>query len=419
MSLTVLYAAAHGGYADERAPLGGGAAVCDRLAEQWGDTKPFDLVLLGPREVMGASAPRAADLVSLGERGYARFCRVFERAATAAILRHDPASTVVLANDISEGPDFRALHAAGFRVFTIYHVDVVAYISAIYARNLVSPSTLALMHGLVRSAPLPDIVRLVFDKQLASVECSEGLIVPSAAMKETLLASYPGAEAERIHVVPWGCWDHGFDDAAIAAEATALRSEYHIPDGALVLLALSRISPEKGQDLLLKALLYLERSAGLPDRPLFFFVCGGAAFMQGRRFEANLRRIAAQFRRVRIEFPGHVTGLRKQAFFAIADLYTFPSRHESYGLTLLEAMRAGLPAVCLDSAGAREIMQPDFGATVSDPAKLDEALQALLGGDELRAQCAAAAREFALTQRFESAAARIATLLQHGRLPPA
>ena len=37
-------------------------------------------------------------------------------------------------------------------------------------------------------------------------------------------------------------------------------------------------------------------------------------------------------------FPGYVTGERKRAFFALADLYVFPSRHESYGLTLLEAL---------------------------------------------------------------------------------
>ena len=59
--------------------------------------------------------------------------------------------------------------------------------------------------------------------------------------------------------------------------------------------------------------------------------------------------LAARLKRTRVVFPGYVTGERKRAFFALADLYVFPSRHESYGLTLLEALAAGLPAVCLDT----------------------------------------------------------------------
>jgi hypothetical protein len=70
---------------------------------------------------------------------YAAFCRRFEAAATAEVLRHDPARTAVLVNDISEGPDFGRLAAAGYPIVTIYHVDVVAYVSAIYARQLVGP----------------------------------------------------------------------------------------------------------------------------------------------------------------------------------------------------------------------------------------------------------------------------------------
>ncbi len=99
--MTVLYTAAHGGFARESVPLGGGAAVFEHLVAEWTRTRPFDLTTITPA-VLGSAAPRGADLVRFGEREYARFSRAFERAATEEILRHDPASTIVLANDVSE-----------------------------------------------------------------------------------------------------------------------------------------------------------------------------------------------------------------------------------------------------------------------------------------------------------------------------
>src|SRR5947209_5063139 len=136
----VFYTAAHGGFDAESAPLGGGAAVASQLVREWTRTQPFPFTLLGPG-ILGSGAPTAHDLVRLGELQYARFCRDFERATTAEILKHDPARTVVLANDISEGPSFGTLAARGFRVHTIYHVDVVAYVASIYGRALIQPQT--------------------------------------------------------------------------------------------------------------------------------------------------------------------------------------------------------------------------------------------------------------------------------------
>ena len=69
-----------------------------------------------------------------------------------------------------------------------------------------------------------------------------------------------------------------------------LRREFGVPHDARVLLTLSRISPEKGQDLLLEALLEWERRDDFPQHPLWLFVCGDAAFMQGQRF---LRKFAS------------------------------------------------------------------------------------------------------------------------------
>ena len=339
----ILYVAAHGGPRRESVPLGGGAAIFDHLVDEW-TRAGVDFRTVTPRIPGG-------DLVRFSEKQYAEFCRMFERQATEEILRHDPESTVVLSNDVSEGPDFARLAAAGFRIFTIYHVDVVAYVADIYLRGWLAPETTVRWEKRVRWA-MPPVTRLIWPKQEASVRCSRGLIVPSEGMRDVLARCYPGCES-KVHVLPWGIWDAG---APVPADG--LRAEYGVRTGERVLLTLSRISPEKGQDILLESLLDWD-----PD--LWLFICGAPAYMQGERFFSRLKRLASRFRNTRVIFPGHVTGDRKKAFFSLASLYVFPSRHESYGLTLLEALSAGLPAVCLDTAGARAVMRPEFGAIVN------------------------------------------------------
>jgi glycosyltransferase involved in cell wall biosynthesis len=400
----ILYTAAHGGFSNEAVPLGGGAAVFDHLVEEWSGTQPFPFQTITPSILASSDSersPSGRDLVTFSERDYARFCYAFEVAATREILRHDPASTVVLCNDVSEGPDFAALAAASYRLFTIYHVDVVAYVAAIYLRAWIAPETTVRWEHRFRPL-LPRIAKLVWAKQEASVRHSRGLIVPSDGMRDVLLRCYPECPPEKIHVLPWGTWQS--IAPADTTSAHALRAEFGVPENAKVLLTLSRISPEKGQDLLLESLLDW-------DPPIWVFICGGAAYMQGKRFLEKLERLVSRFQRTRVVFPGHITGDRKRAFFELADLYVFPSRHESYGLTLLEALASGTPAVCLDSLGARSVMREEFGAVVPQNG-LRDAIQRLLDDPELRKKQGTAARAFAATQRFPEQAAKLAGIIK-------
>jgi glycosyltransferase involved in cell wall biosynthesis len=409
-----MYAAAHGGFGGQAIPLGGGAAVSQLLLEEWSRTAPFAVRLLGPA-ILGGQAPSGRQLVAFDEVRYAAFCQQFRQAVTEEILREDPARTAVLVNDISEGPDFARLHAAGFPIVTIYHVDVVAYIAAIYLKNVLAPATLTrFWEGLRRwklDGPAPAILKLIFAQQRASLVYSRAVVVPSAGMKKVLLECYPETPADRIHVLPWGA------PPLAGRPDEGLRAEFGVPDEAAVLLCLSRISPEKGQDTLLEALREWEESGEFPQRPVWLFICGEAAFMHGRRHLERLRRLAGRLRRVRVVFPGYASGGRKLGFFAMSDLYVFPSRHESYGLTLMEALSSGLPAVCLEHQGSREVMQPSCGVMISGQDRrgvrtaLWHEIAALLADRERLAGMRTAARGLAASQPFSRAAAELAELL--------
>jgi len=414
--LKVLYVAAHGGFAGQSVPLGGGAAIFNLLTEEWSRARPFDLELVTPA-ILGSSAPSGRQLVSFSESQYAAFCNAFREAATSEALRHDPASTAILVNDIAEGPDFERLARAGFRIVTVYHVDVVAYIASIYLRGWIRPEFLAHLWERLRSGPVrtlaPSIVRLIFEQQHASLRWSARVVVPSADMRSILLRCYPSTPPELVEVLPWGCPSVPPFSADSDRELEELRAGYGIEPDARILLCLSRISPEKAQDFLLEALLEWERSSSFPRQPVWLFICGEAAFMHGRRYERRIKDLAARLQRVRVVFPGYVTGARKRAFFRLAHVYLFPSRHESYGLTLVEALGAGLPAICRDHAGARQILSPQFGVRVQGSGRTAraayiDALGTLLADEPARAAMASAAHEWARQRPFAASAATLA-----------
>jgi glycosyltransferase involved in cell wall biosynthesis len=334
VSLEVLYSAAHAEFPDTE-PLGGGKAVADYLIREWREHQPFALTVLSPKSLgLGLVKP----LAQLSELEYARFCREFERASTVEILKRDPQQCVVLSNDISEGPAFGALGARAYRVATIFHVDVVEYFARFYLRGLVRPETVARFHWF---GVMPDVLRLVFEKQYQCVRHSARIVVPSAPMKEMILRCYPWCAPEKIVVLPWG-------DISVRDAVGPLIPGYSIADDEVVIITLSRLSPEKGVERLLAALPYVDARG----KKLRVFICGGAAYMKGRSYERKLRRLAEKATACRIEFTGHVVGQEKAALLQRADIFVSPSRHESYGLTIAEALAAGCRVISHNHYGA-------------------------------------------------------------------
>lgn len=421
----VVVTAAHAGVSSGRVPIGGGASVVHQLLARWAPAG-LPLTVLGLGRDLGVPGVDyeclpvryppglgADDLVRLNELAYARVCTDFERAATERLLGLPREGLVVVANDISEGPDFARLAAAGIPVVTLWHVDVVDYFCRFYLAGLRPERAAAAWRALGPARRLvPGVLQLVFAKQAACVEHSVRHIVPSAAMRTIVDRCYPGAGA-KTEVVPWGAWDRPAEPSAVAAERAALRGRYQLADDERVLLTISRLSPEKGLERLLLALALGEARGELPGR-LRVWIGGEAAFMMGERYVRRLRELAARLSRVRVDFLGYVSGARKAAAWELADIYVFPSRHESYGLTLAEALRAGVPVVTTGHYSAADLVPPEAGVIVPNapasavPRRLWTALRALLRDDARRERLAAGARRRGADLEFDVAAARVA-----------
>lgn len=66
-------------------------------------------------------------------------------------------------------------------------------------------------------------------------------------------------------------------------------------------------------------------------------------------------------------FVGYLAGEELASAYASADVFVFPSRTETLGLVLLEAMAAGCPVVAANSGGIPDIVTPGENGFLFDP----------------------------------------------------
>ncbi len=83
-------------------------------------------------------------------------------------------------------------------------------------------------------------------------------------------------------------------------------------------------------------------------------------------------------------FVGYLTGRDLGSAFASADAFIFPSRTETLGLVLLEAMAAGCPVVAASSGGIPDIVTSGVNGFLFDPQTGDEG--AIVATERLLAQ---------------------------------
>jgi glycosyltransferase involved in cell wall biosynthesis len=87
-----------------------------------------------------------------------------------------------------------------------------------------------------------------------------------------------------------------------------------------------------------------------------------------------------------------------EAFLWNADLYIHSAITEGFGLTLIEAMACGLPVVCTDGRGNRDLIhegENGFMVGERDPKLLADKIELLLKIDNLRLEMGEKARKFA------------------------
>jgi glycosyltransferase involved in cell wall biosynthesis len=90
----------------------------------------------------------------------------------------------------------------------------------------------------------------------------------------------------------------------------------------------------------------------------------------------NRLALEAHFRGTPTNFVGYLRGKDLATAYASADAFIFPSRTETLGLVLLEAMAAGTPVVAARSGGIPDIVTDGINGYLFDPSQEDGAITA-------------------------------------------
>ncbi|MCL4078790.1 glycosyltransferase [Coriobacteriia bacterium Es71-Z0120] len=125
--------------------------------------------------------------------------------------------------------------------------------------------------------------------------------------------------------------------------------------GAPRFVAVGRLVPEKGHDVLLDAFASV---ASAIDGARLTIVGDG---VKRAALEARARELGLE---ASVRFAGALAGRALAAELANADVFVLPSRSEGFGVVLVEAMATGLPVVATRCGGPEDIVTPRAGILV-------------------------------------------------------
>lgn len=158
-------------------------------------------------------------------------------------------------------------------------------------------------------------------------------------------------------------------------------------DKPLILFGADRIeSPMKGMNWLIEAIHWLQAD-GFPFRVAFFGRGQIAEYL-----DSSIETVAL----------GHIASpLELSEIYNCADLMMVPSRLESFGQTASEAQACGIPVVCFDSSGLKDIVthkETGYRAKCYDTSDLAAGIRWCLSGDKRTIQLGQLATQKAHTK---------------------
>lgn len=171
------------------------------------------------------------------------------------------------------------------------------------------------------------------------------LIGVSNAVRDDMRKRLPGWPAGHIETL------YNRIDIAAAQEGLIERREARaklgLPENAWIVGNVGRLHPDKDQETLLRG--FARALLQLPQGSLLA-IMGAGPLEQTLKDQARLLGIEQSVR-----FLGKVTEARR--YFKAFDVFALTSDHEPFGMVLLEAMVAGVPLICSDCGGGREVAQ--------------------------------------------------------------
>jgi len=155
----------------------------------------------------------------------------------------------------------------------------------------------------------------------------------------------------------------------VTAQTGDVREAWGFPEGSMVLLYAHRIYPNKGLDLLIRALVSLPPSARLA-------VVGPIGH---QAFATECERLTTQLGlSTRVRFFGPVPHDQMDAVLCAGDIFVLPARRDTFPIAVLEAMACGRPVVVTNTCQSVAVLRDAVAVAEPTPAGLAEQIKPLL-----------------------------------------
>lgn len=221
--------------------------------------------------------------------------------------------------------------------------------------------------------------------------------LPIGSRSRDYWAHYFGPDMPQF-LMPYAVDNAYFAARAKVADAAPLRAELQLSPHRPIILFASKLQQRKNADHLLEA---YHRLCSSTKAPLPYLVIVGDGEQRQR-----LQTRASELRLEGVRFAGFRNQSELPAFFAAAQVFVLPSRHEPWGLIVNEAMACGRPAVVSDDVGAHVDLITNgvegFVYPTGDIDALAHALHNVVSSPENSQRMGEAARRRIATWDFEA-----------------
>lgn len=245
--------------------------------------------------------------------------------------------------------------------------------------------------------PLPTVAatrRLLVRWMRGFYSGCDRVLAPSDLTRRVLRETY-GVTAP-ITIVPTGIPAPPY----VLTRPEAVKQDLGLPPDARLLLFVGRLAPEKNLDLLLRAFARI----GEKTNDTYLALAGSG---KSRKLLESRARILGIHRRVR--FTGFLSRTKLDPLYQATDVFLFPSKTETQGLAVGEALAAGVPCVVVNAGGAPESVRDgvDGFLVADDPEAMAGRALELLADPALHRRMADEARRGAVARTPEKVGGRI------------
>jgi glycosyltransferase involved in cell wall biosynthesis len=231
-----------------------------------------------------------------------------------------------------------------------------------------------------------DVNQQVYDLERRGMEAADRIIAVSDLTRNTIINKYH-IPPEKVVTV------HNAVDFSAVEDRTVNRA---VPEK--IVTFLGRITYQKGPEYFIEAAYkVLQKTKNVR------FVMAGS----GDMFHRSVRRVAKLGISSHFHFTGFLRGEDVKNMFAYSDVYVMPSVSEPFGISPLEAMRAGVPAIISKQSGVAEVLQHAIKVDFWDVNALADAIYGLLTYNALRSMTIRYGLEEVNALKWDHAAAKV------------